>query len=1057
MTTPLNDALNSSSIVLGPHKLQAYWREVNNDDIATNLDALGNLTDQHDGTMTVEHSLDDGLPDSVTMTTGNDAAGTLTAGLNGREGLTLAASGQRPYNSSAVNQSLSATRSITGNVPSNSQRGDYLLCAVITNSPNAVLVQTAIDPKDSWDYLGNVSATGMGLYVFGTRLNYPGRAPLQVEADASVNWISMTMSFWATNPLGIPLRHKVSNVNLTAETTSRVSHQVRAQLRERGYQVGIWASLPAVGPWSYPSGGIEWIESVQNGLDLMMSVSPLRESGSQNLNASTTLTTAQAIMGSVSLEPYARPRMDARQYFSPFNKDSPVFGFSRDTAAVLANIRVLTGEGPVDTQVFRGQMQDLPINGRSASVQAVSKARINLNKTVNLPIVSSNRENLSVDWLAGWLMARGGSFVGAAPNVYTRFWCPMYGSLHNYWGTDQDYNAAFEWRANESVTGRYGVSRLPVVPGPNGMPAMFGQQTATRTTEINLRPLANLHNYPRNEFPHLFEGDKNGPLMMDLFSKANARGRVSFWVRCDPIVQAPSYLVSGVNGSAVGTDVRAQFSVECRDRRGGYLGWVRVALVSNATGNPSMQMGTTTNGFGSVFNSSYDVPQDGQWHFFGFWWDFIAGQYALKLDGLNSITPSSYFATNGWNYTADLPETEEQLRRNGGRVDLNFLAHAPISDLLVDAGQPYSPDMWDDVYPHPAVGGANAVMRPTYQNMMGLAEPEAVNAWDTFAELARSSLSAYRADEKDAINFLPLSYFGEPAQMNPVAVQDVNRNSSDLDLKIDNTKTRNAVTVEFQDLRLDSSYSPVLAYATALELPRGKTTITFPLDTPAVEIHGAGGYNSTTYAFINLTANQIAGTEVIPRDRHYISVNNNSDGGGAVLPIQQVSARFVRVDAGSVTIEFVNKSPRTVYLANNGQDIPYMRVLGYGLRGGTAYATVSDAHSVAVRGERGLDTALRFVQDRETANNLASLLVGQLAQPRAELSVNVVGDPRRKPGDLVTLLDKEGTRVEGTWRVINVGHNLGGAQYTQDLKLVQQYPVAVWGGQDGWGIGVWGA
>lgn len=1056
--TALDDALSNTAIVLGPHQLKAYWREADNVDIDTNVDSTGNLTDQSDGSMTITHSLDDGLPDNVTMTTGNDASGALSAGLNGREGLVLSSSGVRPF-VGGHQQAGANTRFVTAPNPSPGLAGDYLLAMVVVANATTSLVQTDPDPKNHWDFLGSAvnANSGLQLHIYGTRWSPIGWQQLRLQADVPVSWNSMTMRFWAANPQGTVMTYRVTDVTLKPETVSQTAHTVEGKISGRGYEVGIWtAPYPAAGFWNVVQGGTEWQDLASSGIGIMSSVSPFRDSGQHTLRADTANATNGAIMASVTLEPYERPRMDARQYFSTFNRDSPVFGFDRDTARVNAAIRVLTTDGPVDTQAFRGQMQDIPISDRRATLEASSKARIDLNRTVTLPIVSSNRENLSTDWLAGWLMARGGSFVGAAPTIYTRFWNPFYGSLHNYWGTDQDYNAAFEWRANSTVTGRYGISKLPIVPGPNGMPAMYGEQTATRTQEINLRPLANLHNYPRNDFPHLFEGDNNGPLMIDLMSKANSKGRVTFWMRCDPIVQNPSYLTSGINGSAIGSDVRAAFTLESRGRDGSWLSYVRVNVVSNSTGNPSMTFGCSTNGFGSVFNSSYAVPQDGQWHFFGFWWDYAAGQYALKLDGVNSVTPSSYFATNGWNYTADMAETEEQLRRNGGRVDLSFIAHCPVSDLRVDSGEAYSTGMWADAYPYPAVGGSNATMRPTYQKMVGLAEPEAVNAWETLTNLAQSTISAYRADEKDAINFLPLSYFGEPAQMTPVAVQDVNSNSSDLDLTLDNTKTRNVVTVEFNDLRVDSGFSPVLEYGTAIEIPRGKTTLTIPLDTPAVEIHGAG-YGSSDYLFINLDAAMIAGTTPIPRNRHYISVNTAADGSGSVLPIQQVSAKFVRVDAGSVTLEFINRSAKLAYIANNGESIPFLRVLGYGLRGGTAYATVRDTDSVAVRGERGLDTALEFVQDRYTANSVASLLVGQLAQPRAEVSVTVVGDPRRKPGDLVTLLDKEGTQVAGLWRVLSVVHNVSGAQYTQDLKLVQQFPVATWGGPNGWGIGVWGA
>lgn len=1054
--TALDDALASNSIVLGPHQIKALWRETSNEDIATNPDAVGNLTDQHDGSMSVTHSLNDGLPDSVTMTTGNDASGTLSAGLNGREGLTLGTSGQRAWSASG-GASGSAATTIPGNIPSVAVVGDYLLCAVVVNDATATLVQTYIDPKDNWENLGSVAdGTGLALYLYGSRTYYTGRKPLALTSDKPVSYVSMTTAFWARNPLGIPLPYKVTNPVLAAESVSGTAHSVSGRLQRKGFQVGIWGSLSGVGPWTGTVGGMtEWNETVAVGLDLMLSTSALRESGINVLTANSTSATAVAVMGTVAMEPYARPRLDGRQYFSPFNADSPIYSFERDTADVLASIRVLTTGGPVDTQIFKGQMQDTPVSGRAAELTAQSKARILLNRTVNLPIVSARREGLGLDWVATWLLARGGSFAGAAPNQYTRFWNTFYGSIHNHWGTVLDYNTVFNYRSDIVPAGAYGTVNPPTVVGPKGFPAMFAQQTATRTDEIVMRPNAQMHNYPTDDFPHLYENGGTGPLMADFMSGSNSKGRLSFWIRGDAAVGNPAYL------SSVGADDSlAYFSMYSIARGPGtnFLGYVRF-YISSTTRQPVIQMGATTIGFGNVTpGAPYALPTDNAWHFIGFWWNYATGEYHMRIDNTWMASVSNFFATNGWNYTADLPPTEREVRAAGGKTEIQFRSHLPISDLLIDAGNPMTTPgtFWNDLYPTPALPGANATIRPTFQKLTGLAVPDGVNAWEALADVAQSSLAAYRVDENDAINFLPPAYFGEAAQMTSSSLQDVQFNASELDVTLDPSKTRNVVTVQFQDIRMDSKYSPVLDYSTAFELPPGTTIVTFPLDVPAVEIHGAATTNGSTYQFINLTAAQIAAPATIPTDRHWISVAAASDGTGAVYPEVQVSAKFLSVTAGTAVVQFVNKTKKTVYLANNGSEVPYMRILGYGLRGGDGYATFRDEHSVAVRRERGLDTQLNWVQDRDTANELAALLIGTLSQPRAEIALRVVGDPRRKPGQLITVADAEGTQAAGTWRILSITHNTNGAEYTQDLRCVQQYPVATWGGPNGWGIGVWG-
>jgi hypothetical protein len=67
-----------------------------------------------------------------------------------------------------------------------------------------------------------------------------------------------------------------------------------------------------------------------------------------------------------------------------------------------------------------------------------------------------------------------------------------------------------------------------------------------------------------------------------------------------------------------------------------------------------------------------------------------------------------------------------------------------------------------------------------------------------------------------------------------------------------------------------------------------------------------------------------------------------------------------------------------------------------------------------------------------------------------------MGDPRRVPGDLVEIVDSEGTQAEGTWRILSVAHEGNGPKYLQTLKLLRVGATAIWDGQPGWNLGVWG-
>jgi hypothetical protein len=343
-------------------------------------------------------------------------------------------------------------------------------------------------------------------------------------------------------------------------------------------------------------------------------------------------------------------------------------------------------------------------------------------------------------------------------------------------------------------------------------------------------------------------------------------------------------------------------------------------------------------------------------------------------------------------------------------------------------------------------------MRSTNLPLEGLSIEGPVNVWDTFAEIARNALAMYRANEGDALEFLPPSYFGETAQMTPAAIQDTATNSSALEAVADPSVIRNVITLKFQDTRVDTKPQPVLRYLTAIPLTPGTNILTMPLDAPAVEIHGAANYASAEYNIVNLTSTQITGPQPVS---HYITANNAADGSGVVLNENYVKASFDSTSAQSVVLRVINFTGKTVYLVNGGDQVPYINILGYGLRQADGYTTVRDDASVLLRTERSLDADMNWLQNRTTATDIASQLLNQLARPRAQVGLVCVADPRRKPGQLVTITDASGTRVSGTWRILTVQHGVSGASYLQGITAVQVLPAAVWDGPDGWDNAVW--
>lgn len=1034
--TSLDAALNSSSVTYTEPTVTALWAGLlpGYAGSVSPLDALTDLSQQigPEG-LSVKHSLDDGLPDPVTLTTGNDAAGVLEAGLVGRNENRADVWGR-----TVTTGGVGTGTVITGTLPSDVSFGDYVIVAVAVNS------LATVTPQSDWALLGSVGDVSVETLVYG-RQHYDGAAAFSAVLGASGNYAWACVGFYASTASGTLVDVVPGTAAVLAEPASVTSHTVPAvSLTGRGWVISVWGRNAAGNTFAPTGTDVEVIEQSGGSTSVAIESSPFYDTATTR-DFTVTTSAATAILAAVSIPMRIadRPKMDAKQYFSPFNKASPIRTLDRDVAVVTANANIITDNGVTPTQIFTGQMQDIPVTGRKATLQAVSKTRIRMNRSVSIPMVSSRRESCTMDWLATWLAAQGSQFAGAAPSRYTRYWAPLYGSLHAHYDSPYGYNAAFVFTAGPSPQG---VSYPAVVPGPI-LTGMYAEQTSTRTIELVLNPAKQLYQESPDAFPHINE-QYGGLDLQDVISKANSKGRVSFWIRADAAQDAPAYL-------AVGNSYLWEMKIQVNDRAGAFLGYVRCAIDTNIR-RGYISMGSDAAGIGTVtYSASGLLPSDGSWRFVSFWWDFAAGEARFFHNGVESN--SNFWATSGFNATAQLPATDEEARRSFAVQNVTIRAHVPISDLMYEAGIPYSSGFWDDQYLGNGPQGKSMITRSVNRNLGALAEPIAVNAWDTLAELAKAALAAYRINELDNLEFLPLGYFGETPQMTVSSTLDTLTNAGELEVSQDPSKIRNVVTVQFVDTKIDSTRQTVMVLSSALQIPRGTTFVTFPLDVPIVEIHGASaGMGFATLNLTNLSSATIA-AGTVPATEHYICINLAQDGTGVYQTAANVAARIVAADTATVTVRFVNLLTVPVWVTNNGDSIPFMRILGYGVRRNDGYSTQRDDASVARRGERGLDTQLVWIHSRADAEDVASTLAGLLSSPRPEVTVEVVGDPRRTPGQLVEMADAEGTAAAGNWRTLSVEHNLVGAQYTQVLGLVQVMPEAVWDGPDGWDDAVWSA
>lgn len=1024
--TSLDDALNSSAPMFAPVTVQADWEELPEGMSVGGVDSLRDLGQQIGPQgFDVTHSLDDGMPDAVTMTGQNDASGSFGMELVGRPAnVADILTGWRAGTTSGSGSGTSITVTLPGDVVGQ----DYVLVAIMASNNSGVYEANFEEGHPhGWQLLAQATDSTFTTYVFGRRHWMASPAPdFRIRTTGSWSWCVGTIGAHYTTGISSIVPVGPGTVTTDIEATTQTGHTgPYATLPSRGYLLGVFATANASGPWTVASGGTQLVQSTGGvGAVQMVKANLTTIADDYRFVSNTAGSTGVGMMFNIPLIILDRPAMDAMAYFSQFEDDSPVSTFERDTARVGAYVNVVSPVGVISTQVFEGQMADITLSGRLAEMQAVSRTRIDLDKALTLPTVYGNRENCTTDWLASWIMSYGGQYPGVAPSPQTRYWANAHGSVHANMVGGNGYSSSLVWDTGLTPTGPYGKRPPWVLDGPF-FQGMFAQSRSNHVESLVFT--ADSKNWP-TEVPGMV-ADRH-----DICSARNSVGRLTFWIRGDANDVAPAALAGG-------TDLlfRAAFNVKYSDSDENFI-----ACRINAARQPELflENGLTLTGG--------DLPVDGLWHFIGFTWNYATGVGHVRRDNVT-------WNLSGYSSVGHaMAPTEEGIFDAGRDIFFTAYCRLPIAELQYEAGPNLFTEQFARFYPWPALPSQNALFRPSRQPIEAIAEPTPVQGWAVLQELAECTLSTLRTNEADNVEMASLSYYGETAQLtvDPTNVVSTDVNAGELAVINDPSKIRNFVTVKFPETRVDTNRAPVLDVTTTLTIPVGVTEMTFSLDRPAAELHGAANPYAGNWDLFKLTGLQIIGTNPLPNE-HFMSVNSKEDGTGTVYVGTGLTATITGWTSSTVNLRFRNISGQIKYIVNTGEGIPFLRILGYPIQQADAYESFRDSGSVAKRRERSMNVEAPWIQHRQVAQEHAGKIVVATSRPRPEVSVLVMGDPRRKPGQLVQLADAEGTRASGTWRILSIKHKGDGPQYVQELQLTGVDPVSYW--DEGlWDQSVWG-
>lgn len=687
-----------------------------------------------------------------------------------------------------------------------------------------------------------------------------------------------------------------------------------------------------------------------------------------------------------------RDGLTPAQYFSPFNETSPVYGYDRDVAPVTLDQGLITPAGPEEVRLFTGQMTN--INGSDMS--AISATRLKLAKLVQPPPVYAALEGGDSTWLITWALHECGVYPSPPARDGCVFHATMHGSIRPSIPADQD---------TIYIVSTYDFDNQPFdlefIQGPYVLAPDVGID-ATRKRRVE----------------HQMSFQNAGA---DALTRTGNKGRFECWVKGD---------ATNVNAAPGGPGSQL-VSFRINNFSPG-LGIVQMGI--NNSRHPFVRMIDGTSDW--TYTGSQTLPSDGGWYFFGCAYNFAAGAATVNLNGTVSASAANIFHLN------DLPVAGVA---DGFKTQqYTQFAYLPVAECQLTTGPNADPANADWLNELPWDVGA--VVYPSANRFAALVETQATEAWELIAARARTELGSIRCDEQDLFYYLPASYWALTGQQTSVEALSTDVNAGPLNVVLDPTKIRNTVQVSYQRTEVTAGDVPVYQTSEVIVVPRGITTLEITLTTPAVRLQ-AGTLTSPSQA-------QIDGEAATPDHLSWVTFNSLIDGSGTLLIYPKVYARVKLDDANTARLTLTNNTNATVYIVNNGT-VPYLSIAGRAVMQNSATQTATDAASVAARGERSLTVSIPEIQRPGDAQQIAGILVGELARAVPVLeNVTLFGDPRRQPGDLVTVDDPTQTKANGRYRLSSVVHRKNGATFTQIVRARRALPLAVWD-QTNWDESIW--
>lgn len=483
--------------------------------------------------------------------------------------------------------------------------------------------------------------------------------------------------------------------------------------------------------------------------------------------------------------------MRAAEFFSPFNTDSPIYGFERDVAPVKLDHGLVTSAGKERVRVFTGRMENIRVQGGRAALDAISETRVKLMKAVQPPQVYGQYQSANATWAMSWALHDCEVYPSPPPQDGCRLWMPLHGSARSFLpSANPPHIDQFTF-----VDGATGPSRQKLVKWADG-PYVAGFDGFDNGSSDN--QIIGTEN--------LLLGDGA------TFVSPTGKGKLEYWMKGSTNV--PGYPA-------------ATFRFETS------TGEFVQLIVTNVSNLISVDLYDGANL--EILTHSTPLPDDGEWHFVGFAWNIATKTLWVNLDGVvetataSTIVPASFPTSEVWG--TDLP---------------SILITYPVSEVQLTTGvDPTTHDGWLNTL-EGVTWTRSAYLMKSDLELASIAEQEPVEAWELLSGYALSELASMRCDENDIFQYRTLGHWVQDDQQVLADLISTETNTGTPDINTDPSKVRNAITVSFQEGRNEDQYAPVFDGKDVIVLPPGTTTVTVPLSPAAVEVNG--------FSFINVAS-----------------------------------------------------------------------------------------------------------------------------------------------------------------------------------------------------------